>query len=154
VNKRIEELYVEHGFCDADCIEFADLLPYGSNWGDPIQPYMADYFWQHGFTEGKEHAELIPFMVLEMYGVPKERARQVGNGIQVLATRYDKEVGALKAEVAAMKDVYEGLLEEFNKVNQALNTSNYNVTRHQSDYERLLSLEADREKEKEKECLK
>ncbi len=40
------------------------------------------------------------FQMLESYGVPRERAKTVSNGIVVLATRYEKEIAALKAEIA------------------------------------------------------
>lgn len=35
------------------------------------------------------------FKILEAYGVPRERARTVGNGIQVLVTRMDREMTAM-----------------------------------------------------------
>ena len=37
------------------------------------------------------------YSVLDSYGVPKERAKSVGNGIQVLITRCDKELSAATA---------------------------------------------------------
>jgi len=36
------------------------------------------------------------FMVLDIYGVPKERARNVSNGIEVLVNRYDKQLQDMK----------------------------------------------------------
>jgi len=43
------------------------------------------------------------YQVLELYGVPKKRAGSVANGIMVLATRYEKEIAALRAEVASLR---------------------------------------------------
>jgi hypothetical protein len=40
------------------------------------------------------------FQMLEMYGVSRERAKNVANGIQVLVTRMDREIAALRAEGA------------------------------------------------------
>ena len=42
------------------------------------------------------------FQVLEMYGVPRGRARYVANGIEVLVTRWGKEIAALRAPAPAL----------------------------------------------------
>jgi hypothetical protein len=41
------------------------------------------------------------FQILDAYGVTRERAKSVGNGIDVLATRLSREVDALQREHAA-----------------------------------------------------
>ena len=52
-------------------------------------------------SEADAQAERIrAFSTLEVYGVPRERARSVSNGIEVLATRYRRERQALVAEIA------------------------------------------------------
>jgi hypothetical protein len=45
-------------------------------------------------TEGP--GEVRAYSILEGYGVSKERARSVANGIMVLATRYEREIRALE----------------------------------------------------------
>lgn len=59
------------------------------------------------------------FQVLQMYGVTKERARTVGNGIEVVATRMAKEIQSLvwhketlEAQVQAQKLKIERLEEQ------------------------------------------
>lgn len=47
------------------------------------------------------------FSMLEMNGVPKSRARYVCNGIDVLATRFRKEVSTLEAQLARFEVVAE-----------------------------------------------
>lgn len=42
-----------------------------------------------------EHA----WKVLEMYGVSKERARYIGNGIDILVSRMDKEIKILEQSI-------------------------------------------------------
>jgi len=42
----------------------------------------------------------LAFQTLELYGIPTERARSIHNGIQVLASRYDKRVMELQNELA------------------------------------------------------
>ena len=39
------------------------------------------------------------YSILEIYGVPKERARSVNNGIEVLSTRFRKEIAMLEAQI-------------------------------------------------------
>lgn len=39
------------------------------------------------------------FHMLQVYGVPKERAKSVANGIDVLATRFRKEIHLLNREI-------------------------------------------------------
>ncbi len=45
----------------------------------------------------------LAFSMLEINGVPKERARTVSNGIDVLVTRMDRELQFLRAELADLK---------------------------------------------------
>ena len=54
------------------------------------------------------------FSVLEMYGIPKERAKSVDNGIQVFDSRMQKEVQSLGATIGQLqkdKDELVGCLE-------------------------------------------
>jgi hypothetical protein len=65
-------------------------------------------------AEAVEKENEKAFRVLNDYGVPKERARSISNGIQVLVTRMDKEIYFLKialaqAEKEAVKEFAEKL---------------------------------------------
>jgi hypothetical protein len=46
------------------------------------------------------------FYVLEMYGVPKSRAKTVANGIDVLMTRMRKERFCLEAEIKQLQTIH------------------------------------------------
>ena len=43
------------------------------------------------------------YSVLESYGIPRQRAKSVNNGIQVFDSRMQKQVGALESEIATLK---------------------------------------------------
>lgn len=43
------------------------------------------------------------YQVLEIHGVPRERAKSVGNGIDVLTTRLGRQVSDLEREVAELR---------------------------------------------------
>lgn len=50
-------------------------------------------------------ADYRAFQMLEVHGAPKERARAIANGIDVLATRMQREITELRAALAeAEKD--------------------------------------------------
>lgn len=49
------------------------------------------------------------YQVLEIHGVPRDRAKSVGNGIDVLTTRLGRQVSDLEREVAELR----GLVKEF-----------------------------------------
>lgn len=61
------------------------------------------------------------YSVLELYGVPKERARSVANGIEVLVTRCNRQIQDLKFSNTALKDA---LREAVSKLNHLINKSN------------------------------
>ena len=44
------------------------------------------------------------YKVLNGYGVPKQRAKSVSNGIQVLVSRMDKEIWFLQQEIGRLKE--------------------------------------------------
>ena len=49
------------------------------------------------------------FQVLEAFGVPRERAKSVENGIQVLVSRMDKQIAELERQLAeCQKDAERG----------------------------------------------
>ena len=49
------------------------------------------------------------YQMLSVYGVTKERAKSVSNGIDVLATRYRKEIHMLEMEIAILSQrTYDG----------------------------------------------
>lgn len=63
------------------------------------------------------------FKALEMYGVPRERAKSVSNGIMVLVTRMDKEVAQLMKERDDARELYQSALagmQELERVNGKL----------------------------------
>lgn len=57
------------------------------------------------------------FRVLAAHGVPKERARTVANGIDVLLTRYSKEMQSLMSEIHALRVENQKLIEGTYKEN-------------------------------------
>ena len=64
---------------------------------DTIGPQAADAL------EAADRETESAFAMLGVYGVPKERAKSVSNGIMVLVTRMDKERDFLQQEIAALK---------------------------------------------------
>ena len=51
------------------------------------------------------------YSTLNLYGVPVERAGSIANGIEVLVTRFRKEISCLKVEIAS----FEAQIEEMNE---------------------------------------
>ena len=62
------------------------------------------------------------FSMLELFGVPKTRARYISLGIEVLVSRYDKEVFFLNAEIAKLKQERDEAYERVAKITDALQT--------------------------------
>jgi len=60
------------------------------------------------------------FQMLAVYGVPQERARTVGNGIEVLMQRMNKERMAIEARIAALEAEREGLQGECERLSDAV----------------------------------
>ena len=58
----------------------------------------------------KEREEEAVFNLLSSYGVPKERSKFIGNGIQVLVSRLDKEIQSLKVNNSELKDHVESIM--------------------------------------------
>lgn len=58
---------------------------------------------QHKELEQLRNQSDRAFSMLELFGVPKTRARYVSLGIEVLVSRYDKEVHFLNAEISDLK---------------------------------------------------
>lgn len=58
------------------------------------------------------------FQVLSTYGVSRERARSVSNGIEVLGTRYTRQVGFLNMLIAELRTEIERLQEGFSLIAQ------------------------------------
>jgi endonuclease III len=71
---------------------------------------MHEQVWQGMFNAAIDRAEKAEadidraFQMLAVYGVSRERARHVANGIDVLMQRMNKEHAALEAEIMRLQD--------------------------------------------------
>src|SRR5262245_6443000 len=73
-------------------------------------------------SEVEEREVTNAYVTLALYGVPRERARSIANGIQVLMSRIDKERMSIQLAGDTLKKAAEALLkliDDLNKVDGA-----------------------------------
>jgi hypothetical protein len=75
-------------------------------------------YWVASASDEKHRAERAEaevaraYQTLAVYGVPQERARNIGNGVEVLMQRVNKERMAIEARIAALEAEREGLAKD------------------------------------------
>lgn len=81
-------------------------------------------------VENLEAEEERSFSVLEMYGIPKDRAKSVNNGIQVFDTRMQRELNAMVNAAAKLQDLVNSLKQEKTELESGNNRLLIMILRH------------------------
>jgi hypothetical protein len=63
------------------------------------------------------------FQMLEVYGVPRQRAKTVANGIEVLATRFSKDAPAVEVVEKQRREYYQGIVYDVCNILDAFNNA-------------------------------